>query len=182
MLTLQLMTTFGLLMSGFMLLVSHLGEMDPSITPRMPVLNSSLLSIHVSIIMISYALLSLTFISAIAYFLTCNSKRESVMAANRQLTILSQIFLYPAITTLGLGIFIGAIWANISWGSYWGWDPKETWALITFMIYAIPLHTKSFSALGKPKNYHLFMLLSFFSILMTYFGVNYILGGMHSYA
>lgn len=104
------------------------------------------------------------------------------MAANRQLTILSQIFLYPAITTLGLGIFIGAIWANISWGSYWGWDPKETWALITFMIYAIPLHTKSFSALGKPKNYHLFMLLSFFSILMTYFGVNYILGGMHSYA
>ena len=72
------MTTFGLLMSGFMLLVSHLGEMDPSITPRMPVLNSPLLSIHVSIIMISYALLSLTFISAIAYFLTCNSKRESV--------------------------------------------------------------------------------------------------------
>ena len=135
---LQLMTTFGLLMSGFMLLVSHLGEMDPSITPRMPVLNSPLLSIHVSIIMISYALLSLTFISAIAYFLTCNSKRESVMAANRQLTVLSQIFLYPAITTLGLGIFIGAIWANISWGSYWGWDPKETWALITFMIYAIP--------------------------------------------
>ena len=179
---LQLMTTFGLLMSGFMLLVSHLGEMDPSITPRMPVLNSPLLSIHVSIIMISYALLSLTFISAIAYFLTCNSKRESVMAANRQLTVLSQIFLYPAITTLGLGIFIGAIWANISWGSYWGWDPKETWALITFMIYAIPLHTNSFSALGKPKNYHLFMLLSFFSILMTYFGVNYILGGMHSYA
>ena len=179
---LQLMTTFGLLMSGFMLLVSHLGEMDPSITPRMPVLNSPLLSIHVSIIMISYALLSLTFISAIAYFLTCNSKRESVMAANRQLTVLSQIFLYPAITTLGLGIFIGAIWANISWGSYWGWDPKETWALITFMIYAIPLHTNSFSALAKPKNYHLFMLLSFFSILMTYFGVNYILGGMHSYA
>ena len=104
------------------------------------------------------------------------------MAANRQLTVLSQIFLYPAITTLGLGIFIGAIWANISWGSYWGWDPKETWALITFMIYAIPLHTNSFSALCKPKTYHLFMLLSFFSILMTYFGVNYILGGMHSYA
>lgn len=123
----QLMTTFGLLMSGFMLLVSHLGEMDPSITPRMPVLNSPLLSIHVSIIMISYALLSLTFISAIAYFCTYRSKKASIIQINRQLTNLSQIFLYPAITTLGLGIFIGAIWANISWGTYWGWDPKETW-------------------------------------------------------
>ena len=178
----QLMTTFGLLMSGFMLLVSHLGEMDPSITPRMPVLNSPLLSIHVSIIMISYALLSLTFICAIAYFCTYNSKREGIKSVNRQLTSLSQIFLYPAITTLGLGIFIGAIWANISWGNYWGWDPKETWALITFMIYAIPIHSDSFSSLRNPKRYHLFMLLSFLSILMTYFGVNYILGGMHSYA
>ena len=178
----QLMTTFGLLMSGFMLLVSHLGEMDPSITPRMPVLNSPLLSIHVSIIMISYALLSLTFICAIAYFCTYNSKREGIKSVNRQLTSLSQIFLYPAITTLGLGIFIGAIWANISWGNYWGWDPKETWALITFMIYAIPIHSDSFSSLRNPKCYHLFVLLSFLSILMTYFGVNYILGGMHSYA
>ncbi|ERJ79535.1 cytochrome c biogenesis protein CcsA [Prevotella melaninogenica] len=178
----QLMTTFGLLMSGFMLLVSHLGEMDPSITPRMPVLNSPLLSIHVSIIMISYALLSLTFICAITYFCTYNSKREGIKSVNRQLTSLSQIFLYPAITTLGLGIFIGAIWANISWGNYWGWDPKETWALITFMIYAIPIHSDSFSSLRNPKRYHLFMLLSFLSILMTYFGVNYILGGMHSYA
>ena len=80
---LQLMTTFGLIMSGFMLLVSHLGEMDPSITPRMPVLNSPLLSIHVSIIMMSYALLSLTFISAIAYFFTRNSKRESVISVNK---------------------------------------------------------------------------------------------------
>ena len=178
----QLMTTFGLLMSGFMLLVSHLGEMDPSITPRMPVLNSPLLSIHVSIIMISYALLSLTFICAIAYFCTYKSKREGIKSVNRQLTLLSQIFLYPALTTLGLGIFIGAIWANISWGNYWGWDPKETWALITFMIYAIPIHSDSFSSLRNPKRYHLFMLLSFLSILMTYFGVNYILGGMHSYA
>ena len=102
---LQLMTTFGLLMSGFMLLVSHLGEMDPSITPRMPVLNSPLLSIHVSIIMISYALFSLTFICAIAYFLTYRSKKANIIQTNKQLTTLSQIFLYPAITTLGLGIF-----------------------------------------------------------------------------
>ena len=178
----QLMTTFGLLMSGFMLLVSHLGEMDPSITPRMPVLNSPLLSIHVSIIMISYALFSLTFICAIAYFLTYRSKKANIIQTNKQLTTLSQIFLYPAITTLGLGIFIGAIWANISWGTYWGWDPKETWALITLMVYAIVLHKQSLPTFRKPLNYHLYMIIAFLSILMTYFGVNYVLGGMHSYA
>lgn len=179
---LQIMTTFGLLASGFMLLVSHLGEMDPSITPRMPVLNSPLLSIHVSIIMVSYALLSLTFVCAVAYFCTQRSTKTNIVQINSQLTTLSQIFLYPAITTLGLGIFIGAIWANISWGNYWGWDPKETWALITFMIYAIPLHFQSLPKFRKPNIYHLFMLIAFLSILMTYFGVNYILGGMHSYA
>ena len=179
---LQIMTTFGLLASGFMLLVSHLGEMDPTITPRMPVLNSPLLSIHVSIIMVSYALLSLTFVCAVAYFCTQRSTKTNIVQINSQLTTLSQIFLYPAITTLGLGIFIGAIWANISWGNYWGWDPKETWALITFMIYAIPLHFQSLPKFRKPNIYHLFMLIAFLSILMTYFGVNYILGGMHSYA
>ena len=179
---LQIMTTFGLLASGFMLLVSHLGEMDPGITPRMPVLNSPLLSIHVSIIMVSYALLSLTFVCAVAYFCTRRSTKANIVQINSQLTTLSQIFLYPAITTLGLGIFIGAIWANISWGNYWGWDPKETWALITFMIYAIPLHSYSLPQFRKPDKYHLFMFLAFLSILMTYFGVNYILGGMHSYA
>lgn len=179
---LQIMTTFGLLASGFMLLVSHLGEMDPGITPRMPVLNSPLLSIHVSIIMVSYALLSLTFVCAVAYFCTRRITKANIVQINSQLTTLSQIFLYPAITTLGLGIFIGAIWANISWGNYWGWDPKETWALITFMIYAIPLHSYSLPQFRKPDKYHLFMFLAFLSILMTYFGVNYILGGMHSYA
>lgn len=179
---LRIMTSFGLLMSGFMLLVSHIGQMDPAITPRMPVLNSPLLSIHVSIIMIAYALLSLTFVAAIAYFLTARSKNRQVMEINAQLTTLSQIFLYPAMTTLGLGIFVGAIWANISWGSYWSWDPKETWALITFMIYAAALHTQSLPAFRRPTVYHLYMALAFLCIIMTYFGVNYILGGMHSYA
>ena len=180
--TLQLMTTFGLLASGFMLLVAHIGEMDPNITPRMPVLNSPLLSIHVSIIMMAYALLSLTFVSAVAYFLACRSHRESLQRMNAQLTVLSQIFLYPALATLGLGIFIGAIWANISWGTYWSWDPKETWALITFMVYAVLLHPRSLPALQRPRNYHLYCLCAFLTILMTYFGVNYFLGGMHSYA
>ncbi len=98
------------------------------------------------------------------------------------LQVLSRLFLYPSITTMGLGIFIGAIWANISWGAYWSWDPKETWALITFMIYAVVLHTQSLPAFRRPMVYHLYMLVAFLSIVMTYFGVNYVLGGMHSYA
>lgn len=179
---LHIMTTFGLLMSGFMLLVSHIGDMDPAITPRMPVLNSPLLSIHVSIIMMAYALLSLTFMAAIGWLVTARSRSAAMKGVNEQMTALSQLFLYPAMTCLGLGIFIGAIWANVSWGTYWSWDPKETWALITFMIYAVPLHQASLPALRRPRVYHVYMLLAFLSLLITYFGVNYFMGGMHSYA
>ena len=83
---------------------------------------------------------------------------------------------------LGIGIFVGAIWANVSWGEYWGWDPKEVWALITFMIYAVALHPKTLPALRRPMAFHVFMIVAFLTIIMTYFGVNYVLGGMHSYA
>ncbi len=85
-------------------------------------------------------------------------------------------------TCLGLGIFIGAIWANVSWGNYWSWDPKETWALITFMVYAVALHGQSLPAMRRPRVYHIYMLLAFLSLLVTYFGVNYFMSGMHSYA
>ena len=175
--------TFAFILSGFFLLVAHIGQMDPQITHRMPVLNSPLLSIHVSIIMIAYALLSLTFLCSItALFLkTINPK----VIADKQIAAmkaLSEIFLYPSITCLGSGIFIGAIWANISWGQYWSWDPKETWALITLMIYIVPVHTNIVPSLRKPLIFHIYMAIAFLSILMTYFGVNYFLGGMHSYA
>lgn len=176
-----LITTFGFLLSGFFLLVSHISQMDPAIGPMMPVLNSPLLSIHVSITMMSYALLSLTFIcglTAIVTHLLNRQQQESIEA----LQVLSRLFLYPAITTLGLGIFIGAIWANISWGTYWSWDPKETWALITFMVYAVVLHTQSLPIFRQPMAYHLYLTCAFLTILITYFGVNYVLGGMHSYA
>ena len=184
----MLITTFGFMLSGFFLLVSHISQMDPAIGQMMPVLNSPLLSVHVSVIMMSYAFLAIICICgllAILLHVIASVKRETKNTIERQmkvLQVLSQIFLYPAITTLGLGIFIGAIWANVSWGTYWSWDPKETWALITLMIYAIALHSKSVKALQKPLSYHIFMVLAFLSILMTYFGVNYILGGMHSYA
>ena len=177
---LRIMVTFGLLTSGFMLLVSHIGQMNPAITHRMPVLNSPLLSIHVSIIMMAYALLSLTFITSITYFLTFNIKRLKDLPTH--LTWLNGIFLYPAMTFLGIGIFVGAIWANVSWGTYWGWDPKEVWALITFMVYAAVLHQNSLPLFKNPLWYHLYIAIAFFTVIMTYFGVNYFLGGMHSYA
>ena len=187
----HIVLVFGFLLSGFFLLVSHISQMDPSIGPMMPVLNSPLLSIHVSIIMMSYALLALTFICGLTAFMIIGVNRVRDMSHTgssntdiqiESLQVLSRIFLYPAVTTMGLGIFIGAIWANISWGTYWSWDPKETWALITFMIYAVVLHTQSLPLFRKPISYHLYMVIAFLSIIMTYFGVNYILGGMHSYA
>ena len=99
-----------------------------------------------------------------------------------QLTLLSRLMLYPAVFFLAAGIFLGAVWANVSWGKYWSWDPKEVWALITMMIYAVPFHHESLHFLRQPKWFHLYLILAFFTVLMTYFGVNYFLGGMHSYA
>ena len=98
------------------------------------------------------------------------------------MTALSQLLLYPAVFLLTIGIFLGAVWANVSWGTYWSWDPKEAWALITLMVYAVPLHKASIPLFRKPRVYHLYMVVSFLAVLITYFGVNFILGGMHSYA
>lgn len=173
-LRIRIVMVFGFLISGFFLLVSHINQMDPAIGQMMPVLNSPLLSIHVSIIMMSYALLSLTFI--------CGIMGICLRSHGEELQTLSRIFLYPALTTMGFGIFIGAIWANVSWGNYWSWDSKETWALITFMIYAVVVHTQSLPVFRKPLVYHIYITLAFLSIAMTYFGVNYFLTGMHSYA
>ena len=181
----RIVVTFGFLLSGFFLLVAHISNMDPQITHLMPVLQSPLLSIHVSVIMMSYALLALTFLCGVMAVIlrVVNRRRRDMMQLQLEsLSVLSRLFLYPAITTLGLGIFIGAIWANISWGQYWSWDPKETWALITFMIYAVALHRSTVTAMQRPLTYHVYMIFAFLSILMTYFGVNYLLGGMHSYA
>lgn len=173
-LRIRIVMVFGFLISGFFLLVSHINQMDPAIGQMIPVLNSPLLSIHVSIIMMSYALLSLTFI--------CGIMGICLRSHGEELQALSRIFLYPALTTMGYGIFIGAIWANVSWGNYWSWDSKETWALITFMIYAVVVHTQSLPVFRKPLVYHIYITLAFMSIAMTYFGVNYFLTGMHSYA
>lgn len=176
-----LLLSFGYLVAGFFLLVASLGQMSPQITPLVPVLSSPLLSIHVSLIMVAYMLLSFTFLCSVtALIVRISSRRDDDM--QERLQVVSRIFLMPALTFLGLGIFIGAVWAGESWGRYWGWDPKETWALITMLVYAIPAHASSLPALRRPATYHLYILVAFACVLMTYFGVNYYLTGLHSYA
>ncbi|MCD8318504.1 MAG: cytochrome c biogenesis protein CcsA [Paraprevotella sp.] len=177
---------FGFLLSGFILLVAHLGEMNPQITPLMPVLSSPWLSYHVSFIMISYALFAFVWLNAILA-LCLMGRRKSVLSPLprervEQLTLLSRILLYPATFLLGVGIVMGAVWANVSWGSYWFWDPKEVWALAAFIIYGLSFHRSLLPWLRHPRAYHIYMIVAFAVVLMTYFGVNYLLGGMHSYA
>ncbi len=171
-----LVLPFGFLLSGLTLLVSMMGQSNPQITHLMPVLQSPLLSLHVCIIMISYSLVAFTFLTGIAALL---SRREAFM---QQLADVSRMLLYPALFCMAAGIFIGAIWANVSWGRYWGWDPKEVWALITLLVYAFALHTETLPIFRRVRFFHLFMVLAFLTVLMTYFGVNFVLGGMHSYA
>ncbi len=179
------MLPFGLLLSGFFLLVSAISRMDPQITPLMPVLSSPLLSVHVSLIMMAYALLSFTFVcSLIAIIISAVKGGGDLMVKDRveTLQLVSKMFLYPALALLAMGIFVGAIWANQSWGRYWGWDPKETWALINLLVYAVAVHGGSLPWMRRPMAYHVYVGLAFLTVLMTYVGVNYFLGGMHSYA
>ena len=99
-----------------------------------------------------------------------------------RLADISRVMLYPALALLTIGIFIGAVWASVSWGRYWGWDPKEVWALITMIAYALPAHPSLLPTLSRPRVYHIYTIAAFVSVLITYFGVNFILGGLHGYA
>lgn len=172
--------SFGFLLSGFTLLVSYIGQMNPQITPLMPVLNSPWLSTHVSFIMMSYALLSFTFLNSVFALVlhTKPGKGEQV----EQLTLINKLLIYPATVLLGTGILLGAVWASESWGNYWTWDPKEVWALVTLMVYGAVIALPESQLFCKPRAFHTYMLAAFGTVLMTYFGVNYLLGGMHSYA
>lgn len=180
-----LLIPFGFLLSGFALLVAHMGMSNPKITPLMPVLSSPLLSMHVSLIMLAYTLLGLvalnsftSLVQVLAWKGKDVSGLDTLLERNK---VLNLICLYPSVLFLGTGIFIGAVWANLSWGRYWSWDPKEVWALITFLVYGLALHPK-IPFISHRLWFHVFGLLAFSTVLMTYFGVNYILGGMHSYA
>lgn len=167
--------------AGALALVAHLIGANPLSEPLMPVLNSPWLSIHVSLVMTAYALFGLTFVAALVALI-------SPSTAERMQRI-SLVALYPAEWLLGLGIITGAVWANISWGRYWSWDPKETLALVTFLIYALPLHRTflrrrtsihSTTVISTPRRYHIYMLLAILSVAATYFGVN-LLPSLHAY-
>ena len=174
---LMLILPFGILTAGLALMVASFGESNPQITQLMPVLASPLLSIHVAVIMIAYALLAFLMLGGVmAFTVRCDQ------AMVEWLHVVGQIILYPAVFLLTAGVFIGAVWANVSWGTYWSWDPKETWALITLIVYALPLHNQSVKVFSKPMFFHGYCIIAFLSVIITYFGVNFILGGMHSYA
>jgi len=146
--------------------------------PLLPVLQTPLLGIHVSVIMLAYTLFAVIAVLGIAGL--CSRKMSEVSYP------LSMILLYPALFCLTAGIFIGAVWANMSWGRYWGWDPKETWALITMLVYAVLLHWPWIRKWKMDNGkwiimYHVLCVVAFFFVLFTYFGVSYLLGGLHSY-
>lgn len=184
---LQMAQPFGILVCGSALLVSMMGESNPQVTQLMPVLQSPLLSSHVMVIMISYTLFAFMMLDGIAavilYFRGRKSPQKEIYEGRiGYLMTVSNIMLYPAVFLLAVGIFIGAVWANVSWGRYWGWDPKEVWALITMLVYSLGLHQKSLVWFRKPMHFHMFCIIAFLCVLITYFGVNFILGGLHSYA
>ncbi len=170
----------GLLTSGFVLLVQMMGGANPPVTHLMPVLSSPLLSMHVTVIMIAYALLFFVMLNGISAVVVRLTQPSNVTYLER-LQDISRIMLYPAVALLAIGIFVGAVWANISWGNYWSWDPKEVWALITLLVYAMPLFSNVLTSFRKPMFFHIYTIIAFLSVIITYFGVNLILGGIHAY-
>jgi len=175
----------SLIMAGIFIFSAWLGEINPQITSLVPVLKSYWLSIHVSVITASYGFFGvaaiLGFITLIIFALR-SEKRPHLDKHIENLTYINEATLTLGIVLLTIGNFLGAIWANESWGRYWGWDPKETWTYVSIIIYTLVLHLR---LIKKWYSYFLFAvgsLLSYYTILMTYFGVNFYLSGMHSYA
>ncbi len=168
----RLLSSLSLLMAGCLALVSWMGTRTPAMTPLMPVLSSPWLAIHVSLVMTSYAILGFTLPVSVTALLIPERRRELAQLSHR--------LLLPGSYILGLGIFTGAMWANVSWGRYWAWDPKETWALVTMLLYAIPLH-RSLGLDRRPKLLHIYLICASLSIVMTYAGVN-LLNSLHAYA
>ncbi len=166
-----LLVALGMASASFLLLVSLLGMKDPVLSPVMPVLASPWLSVHVSLVMLSYAILGFTLPVAITALIVANQRER--------LARLAVSLLAPGVFLLGLGIITGAMWANVSWGRYWAWDPKETWSLVTLLLYSIPLH-KYFKMQKLPIFTCIYLILAFSSIIMTYFGVN-LLPSLHAY-
>ena len=174
------------ILTGLILMVAHLNWMDPQVTNLVPVLNSYWLSIHVAVITASYGFLGLGallgFITIILFILKTDKNEKQISLSIKEFNAINEMSLMIGLAFLTLGNFLGGVWANESWGRYWGWDPKETWALVTILVYAVVVHLRFIKSLYSEFNFAVISLLSFTSVLMTYFGVNYYLAGMHSYA
>ena len=172
--------------AAMILMISHWNWMDPEIANLVPVLDSYWLMIHVSVIVGSYGPLTLGMILGIVslfLILITNDKNKKKIDLNlKELTIINELTITVGLIMLTIGNFLGGQWANESWGRYWGWDPKETWALISIMIYAFILHMRLIPGLRGKWIFNLMSIIAYASILMTYFGVNFYLSGLHSYA
>lgn len=165
-----------LLVAALALLVAVIGEKNPQIGHLMPVLASPWLSIHVMLVILSYAAFAVMAILAAVALISSNPDiRIRCESINRAILV-------PAVFLLGAGIMAGAVWANQSWGRYWGWDPKETCALATLLVYALPIHTAAFPLFRRSRSFNVYILAAILAVLFTYFGANYLLPGLHSYA
>jgi cytochrome c-type biogenesis protein CcsB len=172
--------------TSMILMIAHWNWMDPSIANLQPVLNSYWLMIHVAVIVASYGPFTLGMILgivALLLILLTNEKNKEKMKLNiQEITYINEMALTIGLVMLTIGNFLGGQWANESWGRYWGWDPKETWALISIMVYAFVIHARFVPALRGTWVFNLMSIFAFYSIMMTYFGVNFYLTGLHSYA
>jgi cytochrome c-type biogenesis protein CcsB len=174
------------IVSGMLLMVAHLNWLDPEITNLVPVLKSYWLMIHVAIIVASYGFLALGailgFIALLLIIFTTKSNKVKLKDTLSELTIINEKTLEVGLFMLTIGTFLGGVWANESWGRYWGWDPKETWALASILVYAFVLHMRFIPSLRSKYVFSVASLVAIWAIIMTYFGVNYYLSGLHSYA
>ncbi|MDP4222523.1 MAG: c-type cytochrome biogenesis protein CcsB [Bacteroidota bacterium] len=173
-------------LAGMTLMVAHLSFMDPEITNLVPVLKSYWLTLHVSVVTGSYGFLGLgAILGIIIMILISLSNRNNIERISKtvdELTVINFRTLVLGLYFLTIGTFLGAVWANESWGRYWGWDPKETWSLITIVVYTLVTHSRTIPGMKDIYTFNLLSLFGFSSVLMTYFGVNYYLSGLHSYA
>ena len=174
------------ILASIILMVAHLSWMDPEITNLVPVLKSYWLTIHVSVITASYGFLALGallgFINLILMILKNKSNFGDLQKRIKELNYINERTVIIGLYLLTIGTFLGGVWANESWGRYWGWDPKETWALVTILVYTFIAHTGYMPGIKTDYNFSLFTVVGFSSVIMTYFGVNYYLSGLHSYA
>lgn len=179
--TLALATLFG----GIILFVSGLNWMDPEISPLVPVLKSPWLMFHVAIIVAAYGFFGVSCLMGITNMIMMifSGKKctGSLITRIKELSIINEMSLLVALALMTIGTFLGAVWANESWGRYWGWDPKETWALITIVIYAVVIHLYLIKRCNFLWLFNVASVVAFATVLMTFFGVNYFLSGMHSY-